>query len=354
MKLRTILIILFAILLLWFIKVRFLKNENESPAPSVANAKNQASQVTGYVLHAQPLENKLYSAGTILANEEVQLRPEVAGKLNIINFTEGSHVRKGVMLAKINDIDLQAQLKKLQLQLKLANEKKNRLKGLLNIQGISQQDYDESVGITQTTSADIDFVKAQIAKTEIYAPFDGTIGLKQISQGSFVTNSTVIATLQQTDRLKLDFTIPEKYASLISIGDPVKFSVDNQKTQFNAKVFAIEPKIDQLTRNITVRAFFVNSGANVIPGSFAKVELVAGKEISALMIPTEAVIPELKGKKVFVCKNGKAVPVKIETGLRNDLKVEVTSGLTEGDTVITTGMMSLKPETPVKFISITH
>lgn len=354
MKLRTILIILFIIAILVFIKVTYLKNEHEESGAPVKNAKKQAAQVTGYVLSSQLLENKLFSAGTILANEEVQLRPEVSGKLTAIYFSEGSHVRKGSLLAKINDIDLQAQLRKLQLQLKLATEKKTRLKGLLDIQGISQQDYDEAAGLTQSTNADIDYVKAQIAKTEIYAPFNGTIGLKQISTGSYVTNTSVLATLQQTDRLKLDFTIPEKYASLISIGDPVKFSVDNQKTQMNAKVFAIEPKIDQQTRNITVRAIFINTGAKVIPGSFAKVELVAGKEISAFMIPTEAVIPELKGKKVFVCKNGKAMPVKIETGLRNDMNVEVTSGLTEGDTVITTGMMSLKPETPVKFISITH
>ena len=158
--------------------------------------------------------------------------------------------------------------------------------------------------------------------------------------------------MQQTDVLKIDFTIPEKYASIVSIGDSVNFSVEGIKSSFSAIVAAIEPKINVQTRNINIRAIYNNKGTNIFPGAFAKVELRAGKKRSSFMIPTEAVIPELKGKKVFVCKNGKAIPIKVETGIRNDSRIEIVSGLNPGDTVITTGIMSLKPEMSVKIISV--
>jgi membrane fusion protein (multidrug efflux system) len=333
------------------IKLLFLQPENAG-APKGGPSKDQVTNVTGYVVYAEALENKIYSSGTVMANEEVLLRPEVAGKLVSILFTEGSNVTKGTLLAKINDADLQAQFKKLELQLKLAKERETRLKSLLAIKGISQEEYDVSANQLQTIAADMDYTKAQIAKTEIRAPFNGKIGLKQVSEGSFVSNTTIIASIQQTDVLKIDFTIPEKYAFITTVGDLVNFTVENQKTIFTAKVFAIEPRIDQQTRNITIRAIYNNVNTNIYPGSFAKVELIASKKQAVYMIPTEAVIPELKGKKVYICKLGKATPVKVETGTRTDAKIEIISGLNIGDTVITSGIMSIKPEASVKIIEV--
>jgi len=297
------------------------------------------------------LQNNIYSSGTILAAEEVQLRPETSGKLIAVLFKEGTTVNKGELLAKINDADLQAQLKKLNLQYKLAKEKETRIKGLLEIKGVSQEEYDIAANELETISADMEFTKAQIAKTEIRAPFSGKIGLKSVSEGSFVNNTNIIASIQQTDLLKIDFSIPEKYASVVKVGDTVRFTVEGIKEKQSATVFAIEPRIDAQTRNIMIRAIFKNSSSNVYPGAFAKVELMASKRQS-IMIPTEAVIPEMKGNKVFVVKNGKASPVKVETGIRSDAKIEILSGLNQGDTVITTGIMSLKPEMNVKIIEI--
>lgn len=350
MKTRTITIIIGIIVVLALIKIFFLQPEHTDTAKG-GKSKAPPITVTGYIVRPQVLENKIFSSGTVMANEEVTLRPEVAGKLTAVYFKEGSSVKKGTLLAKINDADLQAQLKKLQLQSKLSKERETRLKGLLDIQGVSQEEYDMTTNQLQTMSADMDFVRAQIAKTEIRAPFNGKIGLKQVSEGSFVSSTDIIATIQQTDALKIDFTIPERYSSIVAVGDMIDFSVENQQGQFEARVFAIEPRIDQQTRNIMIRALYDNGKAGMFPGAFAKIELIANKKQSSLMVPTEAVIPELKGKKVFVSKSGKAVPVTIETGIRNDAAIEVLHGLSEGDTVITTGIMSLKPDAPVKIVS---
>lgn len=351
MKLKTIIIVIVIIVLLVLVKIFYLTEKKEDM--SKANGgKAQTVNVTGYVVSSQLLENKIYASGTILANEEVILHPEVSGKLVSIYFKEGNFVNKGALLAKISDADLQAQLRRLGFQLKLAKEKSDRLRGLLNIQGVSQQEFDEGASQLQLISADIDYTKALIAKTEIRAPFAGKIGLRQVSAGSYVTNATTIATMQQTSMLKIDFTIPEKYSDIVRIGDEIQFTVDNSDKKSFAKVFAIEPKIDAETRNLMVRALCTQTHSGIFPGAFARIELVAAKKQAALMIPTEALIPELKGKKVFVYKAGKAMPVMVQTGIRNDAQIEITEGLTHGDTLIVTGIMSLKPEAQVKIIKI--
>lgn len=351
MKSKSLLIIVGIIAALALIKIFFLKGEN-SGAPKGGKKGSEAINVSAVIAQAQKLENILFASGTVMANEEVALRPEVAGKLVAVYFKEGSQVQKGALLAKINDADLQAQLRKLQLQLKLGKEREARMKGLLAISGISQEEYDMVVNQSQTINADIDFTRAQISKTEVRAPFSGKIGLKQISQGGYISTADVIATIQQLDLLKVDFSIPERYASLVKVGDNISFSVENKLEKFEAKVYALEPKIDELTRNITIRAVYSNSKSAIFPGAFAKIELTSTQNDMAIMIPTEAVIPILKGKQVFVSKGGKATPITVETGLRNDANIEIKTGLQVGDTVITSGIMSLKPDATVNVIKI--
>jgi membrane fusion protein, multidrug efflux system len=347
MKNKTLIIIIFIVALLVIIKLVFLKPQNSANVSS-GPPKPQTAIVTGFVANPMIIENKITSSGTVLANEEVELRPEVSGKLVSVLFKEGTNVEKGELLVKINDADLQAQLKKLNLQYKLSKEKEVRLKALLEIKGLSQEEYDVAANELQTIEADMDYTRAQIAKTEIRAPFRGKIGLKSVSEGSFVNNANVIASIQQTDLLKIDFAIPEKYAAVVTPGDTVLFSVIGISGNLSARVSAIEPKIDAQTRNINIRAAYNNSNGKVFPGAFAKVNLIASKKQSSFMIPSEAVIPEMKGSKIFICKNGKAMPVKVETGIRSESKIEIVTGLNPGDTVITTGIMSLKPEMNVK------
>lgn len=351
MKAKTLLISLSVLAALIFIKLKWLSNE-ATTANKAGGNKPPMSTVSGYVLKPAILDNKLYVSGTVLANEEVELHPESSGKISKLYLKEGRKVSKGELLVKINDADLQAQLKKISLQLKLAEEREKRQKQLLGISGISQEEYDVVLNQLNSLKADMDFTKAQIAKTEIRAPFSGQVGLKWVSEGSYVSPTMKIATVQQLDPVKIDFSIPEKYAGKVNLNDPVLFNIAGNNQQFKGTIYAIEPKIDPGTRTLQIRALCPNKGGHIYPGAFAKIQLLMKETPNALLIPTQAVIPSLKGKKVFVCRGGMAISQMIETGIRTDTQVEVLSGLQIGDTIITSGIMQLKDKAPVKMTSV--
>jgi membrane fusion protein (multidrug efflux system) len=347
---KKIIIIILIIVLLVFIKMFFLNPGNNEKNPGMAAGKNSTTftPVNIYVAKKEQLTNKLFVTGTIIANEEITLMPEISGKIVKLNINEGDEVKKDELLVKINDADLQAQLKKSELQVKLAEDKVNRQKQLLTISGISQEEFDIALNQLNTLKADIEYTKAQIAKTEIRAPFNGIIGLKNVSEGSFVSPTTRIASIQQLDQVKVDFSIPEKYTESINKNAIINFSVANSDKKYTAKVYAIEPKIDMAMRTVQVRAISDNKNKALFPGATAKIEVPLKEINDAIVIPTEAIIPILKGQKVFVCKNGKANEVVVETGIRTDSGIQIISGIAAGDSVITTGIMQLKNNAPVK------
>jgi membrane fusion protein, multidrug efflux system len=355
-KTRNGVIIVVILAAVVFVKLKFLSGDTPQAA-SIQQGKNPASVVNVYVVKSEKLDNKIYITGTVLANEEVVLLPEVPGKVVAINFKEGSKVTKGELLVKINDADLQAQLKKLQLQEKLAADNEAREKKLLDVNGISRMEYEGVLTQLNAIQADIQLAQAQIAKTEIRAPFDGSIGLKYVSEGSYVSSASSgaasggkIATLQQTDPVKVDFSIPEKYSSVVKQGDSIYFSIQGSDEKFKGRIYAIEPKIDLNTRTVQLRALSGNKEGKIFPGAFVKIELILKESPNSILIPTEALIPELKGQKVFLCKNGKAQAQKVDIGIRTDSHIQITGGLKPGDTVITTGIMQLKPDALVKII----
>jgi len=194
-------------------------------------------------------------------------------------------------------------------------------------------------------------VKTQISKTEIYAPFSGQIGLRQVSPGGFVSSETLVTRLQQLDPVKVDFAIPEKYREKIRTGTLIKFRVEGIDSAFTGRVYAIDPKIDPGTRNLSLRALCSNPNGLLVPGAFAKVEIVLDDLKDAMVIPSEAIIPQLNGEKVFICKEGKAKSRIIQTGLRTEREVQVIDGLNKGDTVIITGLLQLREDMPVKIRS---
>ncbi len=353
MKLKNLLIITLIITALLTLKFMFFPSESaevDAKGGKGSGAKSTPSNVGTFVVRAEKLSNEVYASGTIMANEEVQLQPEVAGKVKQINFSEGSKVSKGQLLVKINDDELSASSRKLKLQFELAEQKLNRYKQLIAINGISQEEFDVAQNQYNTIKADIDLINAQIAKTEIRAPFDGVIGLKNVSEGAYVTPNTIIAGIQQINPVKIDFSVSEKYSSLIKNGDKVSFSVEGNANMLTGKVFAIEPKIDMTTRTVQVRALCLNPNGNIYPGAFARVKLALQDIDSAMMVPTESIIPDLKGKKVYRIKNGQAEPAKVITGLRTDEKIQIIEGLNIGDTIVTTGIMTIKPGASVKII----
>ena len=313
-----------------------------------ANAGPKAITVGGLIVQPRILENTIATTGNVIANEEVELRSEVPGRIVSINFDEGSHVNKGSLLLKIDDRELQAQLKKLQVDEKQASDDLYRKEKLLELKAVSQEEYDKAYNTLGITQAQMDLIRTQISKTEIYAPFSGQIGLRQVSPGGFVSSSTLVARLQQTDPVKVDFAVPEKYRGKVQKGTLIKFRVEGNDSSFTGHVYAIEPKIDPATRNVSLRAYCPNPSGILIPGSFAKVEIVLDKIRDALVIPSEAIIPQMTGEKVFACRNGKASSQIIRTGIRTEREVEVTEGLKPGDTLITTGLLQLREDAGVK------
>jgi membrane fusion protein (multidrug efflux system) len=278
--------------------------------------------------------------------------PDIAGRVVMINLPEGSFVKQGTLLVKLFDADMQASLRKLQTQLDIAKQTKKRQAELLAVSGISELEYDQTSLQVNSISDDIEVLKAQISKTEVVAPYDGVIGLRNISVGAQVTPGTALTTIRESDRLKLDFSVPEKYSSEIVAGKTVRFSVNDADTSYSASIIAAEGGIETATRNLRVRAVVPSHPSSLRPGTFATVEVPLSVVKDALMIPTQAVIPQERSKKVIVTRSGKAAFVRIETGVRKSGVIEVVEGLKAGDTVVTTGILFLKPDSPVKFSKI--
>lgn len=308
--------------------------------------------VKAYVVRPQKLENKVLVTGTVLANEEIEIRSEISGKIEEIFFNEGSRVKKGDILVKVDDSELQAQLLKTQYQKKLAEEKEYRQRMLLEKEAISKQEYDIALTELNTLGAEIQLIKARIDKTEIRAPFDGVIGLRYVSEGSYISPSVKISTLQDIDTLKLEFAIPEKYMKLVNVGDRVNFKVQGPDKRYSAVIYAVDPKVDPATRTLQVRAIFPNKNYEILPGSFAEVEVILEEIPNAILIPSEAVIPSAEGSKVFVYNDGKAFERKVETGIRTERFIQIKSGLNPGDTVLTTGLLQVKSGFKVRITGI--
>lgn len=304
--------------------------------------------VEGIVIQAAPFNNNLEVTGSIEANESVMLRSEVAGLVTGIYFKEGANVRKGQVLVKVNDRDIQAQLRENATKVNLSATNENRAKQLLQKGAISQEEYDTSLADLQSLRAQSQLIRAQLAKTSIVAPFSGKVGLRSISAGEYLTPSTNIANLLSINPVKISFSVPEKYVGQIKTGSEITFHTDASSKKYSGKVFAIEPGINLQTRTLQIKALAPNASGELLPGSFAKIKLALATLSDAILVPSQAVIPVLKGKVVYVSKNGKAKQVNVDAGTRTAESVLITSGLKVGDTVLTTGAMSLKPDAPVK------
>ncbi|MGE5313690.1 MAG: efflux RND transporter periplasmic adaptor subunit [Acidobacteriota bacterium] len=330
------------------VSIVFVSCESKSPgAAPRSGASNGPLTVQGVVVTPQKLDNIVRSSGTVLASESVDLASEASGRIEKIFFKEGTHVRKNDILVKINDDDLQAQLKKTELQIALASEQEKRSRQLFEKNGISQEQYDIALNQVNTQKADRENLTASIRKREIRAPFDGVIGLRYVSEGGYVTPSTRIASMQKVNPLKIDFAIPEKYAGMVSIGDIVNFSTEGTNLKFTGRLYAIEPRIDPLTRTLQLRALCDNRSEKIFPGSYVQIELRLKTITDALLVPTQAIIPVLKGQTVLVKRNGVVASVPVTVGTRQSSTVQITNGLSANDTVITTGLLQLKPGMPV-------
>lgn len=349
MKVKYIVYVLIALLLGYLIYHRITTNAGNGAKGLSAGKGGEipAINVKGIIVSTQNFSNEVDVSGSIDANEQVLITSEISGLVKTINFNEGSNVTKGSLLIKIDDSELQAQLAQAVTKEKLALEVEQRAEKLLKSEAISQEEYDNAKAEWRSLQAQTQLIRAQLAKTEIRAPFSGRIGLRNISVGAYITPTSPIANLVNTDPVKITFSVPEKYTKMIAIGTPITFTIAGTNRIFRATIYAKEPAIDVATRTLELKARSSNDDGYLLPGSFANVHLPLEDIKNALLIPTEAIIPVLKGKQVFVAKNGKATAVDIQSEIRTDQDILVSSGLSVGDTVITTGIMALKQGSPV-------
>lgn len=315
--------------------------ESSSTQNRPGGGAGSAIPVEVIVIQPSLLENRISTTGTLLANEEVELRPEIAGRVTEVAFNEGSRVAKGSLLLKINDSELQAQLKRKESEEKLAASDEKRKKSLYDANAISQEEYDKSLNALRIVQADMEVTKSLIAKTEIRAPFNGVIGLRHVSEGGYVSPSMLAATMQEIDPMKVEFSVPEKYAHQMKDGLEIAVHIGESAEEHRGVVYAVESKIDLSTRSIKARARIPNPDGRLIPGAFARLDITLESIPDAIVIPSGAVIPELNGAKVFVCENGAARSIPVQTGLRTDRSIQIISGLSPNDSLITTGLLQL-------------
>lgn len=327
-----------------------ISSNGEAEEKNAKGPGKKETSVTGIVVKPSEFADNLSLSGSLEANEQVLIRSEVSGVVENIFFNEGTQVSQGQVLFKVNDVELRANLIQAKTAQTLASENERRAKLLLEKEAISREEYDIASADFKTAKAQTQLINAQLAKTSVRAPFSGSIGLRAISKGTYVTPETVIAQLVNTSQLKITFSIPEKYASQIKSGNTLSFSVPGSAEKFSAEIYAIEPQIELSTRTLRVRAIAKNPGNKLYPGTYANVSLPLEKINDAIFVPTEALIPIQNGKKLFVMENGKAKEVVVTTGSRTNKDILITSGVKAGDTVLTSGVMTLKNEMPVKVI----
>lgn len=352
-RILTIVIVLVVIGGLSYPKVKPLLSSSGEEQTGTPSTTSNLLEVEAVEMDYETIDDEIFSSGTIQANEVVELSAEASGIVTDIYFEEGREVQEGELLLKINDSELQAQKQRAEFRLNLAEQREDRQRRLLERGGISQEDYDATLNEVNVLRSEIQLINAQIEKTEIRAPFSGLIGLKYISVGSYIGPNTRIASLQEVDPIKIDFSVPERYISRVTVGDDINFTVQGVDSTFTGEVYAIEPRINTETRTLQIRAISDNSGQLLYPGAFANITLILDEIDDALMVPSISIIPGLNSQKVFVVNEGVVEEKFIQSGIRNSEKVQVVDGLQQGDVVLTTGLLQVRPGMQVNITEIT-
>lgn len=345
MKIKHLIYILIALAL---VGVIVYKAAWSKPAAARTGGLARAAlSVNLLVIKPQAFTETLSVTGSVEANEEIMLKSEVSGRITNISFNEGTHVAQGTLLIKIYDDDLQAQLVKAKANLKLTEDVEARQRQLLEREAISRQDYDVAYANLQSAQADVALYESQISKTEIRAPFDGTIGFRKVSPGEYLTPGAEIASLIKDNPAKIQFAVPEKYSRTIGRNSVIKYKLEGMIDERTASVYAVDPAIDPATRTLQLKALSPNPRGELIPGAFVRIEVQMEKNKDVIMVPTQAVISETDGQKVYLYRNGDVEKITVETDTRTNDLVEIVRGVNPGDTLITTGMMQITARTKV-------
>lgn len=311
-----------------------------------------ATPVDGMVVRPSSLSEELEVTGSLIANQQVDIVSELTRKIVRVDIKEGSFVRTGELLFQLDDQDLQAQLEKLSQQEKLAILNEQRLRDLIKHEAVMQQDYDQAFTNLKVLQAEIDELKVMIGKTRIRAPFNGRIGIIHVYPGAIVSTNTVLTNLEDNSIVKLEFSVPEKYANIITSGSEQRFTVASDSREYKATVVARESRLDANTRTLLVRAASPNPGGILLPGQSARLRLSLHESNDALLVASQALIPSAGGYGVYMSKNGQVQLTPIEIGQRGANSVQVSKGLHSGDTVITSNLLRLSPGATVRFVTL--
>lgn len=351
-SIKTLIYVVIILIILGFILYPRLKPEESGPVAASGPAINKATPVEVRIVSPERRENIIKITGAILANESIALRSEISGKIEKIYFQEGQRVKRGDLLLSINDDEIVAQVERLKYTQQLNEEIEYRQRQLLEKEAISREEYDIALTTLKTTGSDLKEREARLSKHKIHAPFDGIIGLRQVSEGSYLTPADLVANLYSINPIKVEFSVPGKYSPLVNKGDKINFTVEATDTEFEGTIYAIEPRVDPRTRTLQIRAICNNDEEVLIPGQFANINYILDVIPDALMVPAEAIIPEMNSHKVFTYENGLVNQHEVNIGLRTDREVQVTKGINAGDTVITTGILQIRPGVPVEVTEV--
>lgn len=337
----------------------------ESDAPGVKSAKGPAGKggpggrnnktfaVEGYIAETHKANNSFKTMATLEPMNSVELTAATNGRLVNLYAKDGASVQKGTLLAKIDDSELKAQLKQAESNQQLAKQKMERTQGLVEKNAATQADLESAEASLKSADASIELIKAQIAKTEVRAPFSGKLGFVNVSVGAWLTTGTSVATLSDVKKLKAKFALPQRYATTLKVGDSITLQDEERAIQKVGKVAALDATISESSRTRQIMVTVDNSKGDLIAGGYAKVnvELQSGRT-QTIPVPAEALTLDKDGAFVYIVENGKASMRRVETGLRTPIAVDVISGLNEGDTVITSGLISIRQGSGVRIREI--
>jgi membrane fusion protein, multidrug efflux system len=301
-----------------------------------------------------PSQRQILAVGSLRSNESVILRPELAGRVTQINFTEGQKVSKGQLLIQLDASVPRAELVQMQASLSLAKANYERAQELHRRSAGTERALDEARWKLRTDEAAVKLAEARLEKYSLNASFDGVIGLRKISIGDFVDVGTQIVNLEQIDPLKVDFRVPEVFLASIRVGQRIALTVDALPGRdFAGEVYAIDPLVDAGGRSVVIRARIANPDDVLRPGLFARVGLVVDEKLEAVFVPEQSLVPV--NDQLFVFKvvdgpqGGKVVAfTKVKLGERRKGEAEVVEGLNSGDIVVTAGLLKVRDGMPVQ------
>lgn len=300
-----------------------------------------------FTVKATPMENTVSTVGTLRANEAVDIVPELTKRLARVEVAEGAAVEKDQILFILDDADLKAELAEIEAKLNLAEANRIRTETLLPERAISRQEFDLARAEVEIFKAQKVTKEVELAKTRIRAPFAGRTGIRQVSEGALLKPETVLTNLQDLSRIKVDFPLPERYAGEVRTGQKFSFTVAGNANVFEGEIAVVEPSADAATRSLRIRGICADP-KGLLPGGFAEVTLRLDSAGNGFAIPSQAVVPSARGHGVYLLRDGKAAFQEVEIGMRTDTQVQVLRGLNEGDQLLTTNLLRLRPGVPVK------